>query len=236
MAECGRRMTIDISGKHDLGESDNTSSMHTSVSSMTDIEALVKPLKQLDQEKDYGKYLQINENGWVEHKEVFDQISPNNAMTNQFVKRRRSSNLNVVKAVQSGIMKLDLKKDSFRALNATQKLKQEKQPELAAYALALDSEREMERSQLVPMAPQYKQIANYLKTSNEKEKIRRVKIQAAQTIEVRRMSAVSKKDEDSSDLASMMEVKITATPTGGSVRKARPQSVFAGSSRKAADK
>ena len=39
---------------------------------------------------------------------------------------------------------------------------------MAAFTLAIDSEREMGRSELVPMAPNYKQVTEYLTKTHEK--------------------------------------------------------------------
>jgi len=52
--------------------------------------------------------------------------------------------------------------DGFKAKKAVIKLKNENRPDLAAFSLALDSEREMERSELVPLAPQYQKVTDYL--------------------------------------------------------------------------
>ena len=48
-------------------------------------------------------------------------------------------------------------------------LKCDDRPDLAAFALAIDSDREMGRSELVPMAPNYKHVTEYLTIAHEKQ-------------------------------------------------------------------
>ena len=56
----------------------------------------------------------------------------------------------------------------FTSQFAVKKLAHEQQMELAAYSLALDSERELERSALVPMNPAYAKVTSYLQSDFKK--------------------------------------------------------------------
>ena len=67
------------------------------------------------------------------------------------------------------VLRYKEKGGAFRAQKAVEKLKNENRPDLAAYTLAMDSEREMNRSELVPMAPSYQKVTDYLRKSHAKQ-------------------------------------------------------------------
>lgn len=57
--------------------------------------------------------------------------------------------------------------DVYRAQKAVRKLQTENRPDLAAFSLALNSDREEQRSILEPLPPAYQKVTEYLTQSHE---------------------------------------------------------------------
>jgi hypothetical protein len=109
----------------------------------------------------------------VEEKLELNNISPSGVQIESFLRDkdtnvingRKKQRIDSVKKVQSVTPTKSFsrsKEGVFRAQKAVEKLKNENRHDLAAFSLALDSQREMERSKLVPMAPPYQKVTDYL--------------------------------------------------------------------------
>lgn len=114
------------------------------------------PLKQSNANYDVGSFLKMNENGWIEEKADLNMISPSSVLIENFLEDKKINVINCRKEMQNmpQFTKSYEKKGphqrgafarstTFRAKNAVQKLRSEKRPDLAAYSIALDSNREI---------------------------------------------------------------------------------------------
>ena len=121
------------------------------------------------QTKTLGKYVEMDKNGWVGQTDLLSTITPSDQQLNRFLKdknkfvagQRKSRKLRARNFATTQIKFTKNTEETmgspnaFKAQKAVMKLKKMEKHDLAAYSIAINSDREMKRSVLVPMAPPY---------------------------------------------------------------------------------
>ena len=203
-----------------------------------------------------GRFLRTDENGWLTEKKRLDQISPSGAVIDSYIndsskyvgqyaciKRRLAENQTDM-PLAAYIKKKEEKTNSlllygadshsnknqevvFRAQKAVQKLKHDNRPDLAAFTLAIDSNRELDRSKLVPMAPSYKKVTDYLKNNTANGNVHNQQTQRVRDIRSKRFSQGY--SMASHALGGQKQYSVVTSPTGEGIKKViqnRPQSSY----------
>ena len=187
----------------------------------------------------------IDENGWVQEKNALNLICPSEAHIENFIRDKNTNVINRRKTqrLDAGIGRIETRgtgkentKDSrFRAQKAVEKLRREKQHKLAAFSLALDSEREQERSMLVPMAPPYQEVTRYLTATHATQKCKIEELRQSRlnirNQKYRHSSVTGGEGRFSAEASNMIETPTQAAKTMRTNRQ-RPLSSTAGVGRK----